>query len=54
MTRFFCSSISASKAFSNSGVPAARPFSLSRPWICAVISYMPSSTIETYDDVGSR
>src|SRR5262249_21375290 len=48
------SSISPSKACSNSGEPLLSPFSASRAWIWAVISYMPSSTTETYDVVGSR
>ncbi len=35
-------------------MPGARPRSARRLWIWAVISYIPSSTIETKEVVGSR
>ena len=53
MTRCRCVSISASNAVSNSSLPGLC-FAPSCSCIFAVISYMPSSTTDTYDVVGSR
>ena len=54
-TRVRCSSISASKALLELLAAGRRgPRSPSRRWMSAVISYMPSSTTETKEVVGSR